>query len=89
MRPSSSLLAALCLLSSGCLGPRVLADRSVGHVADEEVTIIGLCQTKTPGVYQRCRILVKPGDPIIAQELWLKWLQEYEAKEAKPKGMDL
>ena len=68
-------LASLCLPLWGCPGIQILADRTNGHVVAEEVTVVGLCQTPREGVYQKCKVHLLVGDVLIAQELWLKWLQ--------------
>jgi hypothetical protein len=76
MRRLFSLLLVLCLPSLGCLGPRILADRTVGHVIAEEITVVGLCQTTTPQIYQKCKVRLIPGDVTVSGELWLEWLRK-------------
>jgi hypothetical protein len=68
-------LASLSLTWMACPGIQILADRANGHVAAEEATVIGLCQTATPGLYQKCKVHLLVGDVMVAQELWLKWMQ--------------
>jgi len=71
--PSSRCLVLASFLPlTACLGPRVLASRSVCHAAAEDTTLTGWCATQTPGVVQKCRVKVLEGDPVCPQELWPK-----------------
>jgi hypothetical protein len=84
MRRWSSLQSlAICPLLMACAtGPKILASRDVCHLAAKPATVVGLCGTDTPKVYQQCRIQVREGDVICDGALW----ERYQKGPSGPAG---